>query len=108
MQGGGRRGGGGQCVGSRGEEGNGRGRRNAGFSRRHQADRLHSFHASTLLISPPHLSTLPQKRVGELARWLSSRPEKFIILIGHCAFWHEFRGKTEKRMGNGEMRCMRW
>ncbi|GAX75955.1 hypothetical protein CEUSTIGMA_g3398.t1 [Chlamydomonas eustigma] len=49
-----------------------------------------------------------QKRVSELTRWLSSRPERFIIMIGHSSFWHEFRGRAEKRMNNGEMRCMRW
>ncbi len=49
-----------------------------------------------------------QRRVTELGKWLSSRPEKFIVLIGHCSFWHEFRGKTEKKMANGEMRCLRF
>lgn len=29
-------------------------------------------------------------------------------MIGHCSFWHEFRGKTDKLMANGEMRCMNW
>ena len=54
-----------------------------------------------------HTSSL-QKRTSELARWLSSRPEKIIVMVGHCSFWHDFRGRTEKRMNNCEMRTMRW
>lgn len=48
-----------------------------------------------------------KQRVGEFARWLSKRPEKFVILIGHCSFWKEF-SRTSDPMKNGEMRRMRW
>eukprot|EP00955_Chlamydomonas_euryale_P037762 350874-Chlamydomonas_euryale.AAC.7 len=48
-----------------------------------------------------------KQRVGEFARWLSRRPERFIILVGHCSFWKEF-SKSNDRMRNGEMRSMRW
>lgn len=47
------------------------------------------------------------KRVSELTRWLQRRPEKFIIMVGHCSFWKEF-SKSSEPMKNGEMRTMSW
>mmetsp|Transcript_28813 Transcript_28813/g.63473 ORF Transcript_28813/g.63473 Transcript_28813/m.63473 type:complete len:471 (-) Transcript_28813:1558-2970(-) len=51
-------------------------------------------------------SDLRKKRVEEFTRWLNTRQEEFIVLIGHCSFWYSFT-KT-KRLANCEMECMYW
>lgn len=58
--------------------------------------------------APPPGTSTPQHRVAEFQRWLNTRPEKFIILVGHCSFWHHFMGKQRKRMANGELVTMHW
>ncbi len=49
-----------------------------------------------------------QARLGEFLNWLGARPEKFVVLVGHCSFWKSFLPPTHKRMANGEMLVMPW
>uniref|UniRef100_A0A7S0WR48 Phosphoglycerate mutase-like protein n=1 Tax=Chlamydomonas leiostraca TaxID=1034604 RepID=A0A7S0WR48_9CHLO len=47
------------------------------------------------------------KRVSEFTRWLGSRTERLVVLIGHSAFWHAFSGK-QKRLANCEFYHQPW
>ena len=41
-------------------------------------------------------------------RWLRARPEKFIVMVGHCDFWKSFLPANHKRLANGEMVMLPW
>jgi hypothetical protein len=71
-----------------------------------RAQSWHGAHAACSLAA----SSCPcraQKRVSEFTRWLGSRTERLVVLIGHSAFWHAFSGK-QKRLANCEFYHQPW
>lgn len=46
-----------------------------------------------------------KRRINEFKRWLYSRPEKFIVCVGHSTYWKYFT-ESKSRMANGEMLTM--
>jgi len=49
-----------------------------------------------------------QHRVAEFVRWLNSRSEQLIVLVGHSSFLHSFTGQRRKRLQNCEVMTMSW
>ncbi|MEW5317602.1 MAG: hypothetical protein WDW38_008886 [Sanguina aurantia] len=47
-----------------------------------------------------------QRRVNEFNRWISARPEKFIVCFGHCMFWEMFT--KEAKMKNCDVLVRYW
>ena len=43
-----------------------------------------------------------QERVGAFKRWLDSRPEKVIVVVGHSTYLKDLTGMN-KRLRNGEL-----
>jgi len=45
---------------------------------------------------------LVRERVGAFKRWLDSRPEKVIVVVGHSTYLKDLTGMN-KRLRNGEL-----
>eukprot|EP00798_Chlamydomonas_sp_ICE-L_P014641 gene14641-20677_t len=45
---------------------------------------------------------MQKARLAEFGRWLGTRPEQFIVLVGHCSFWSSFL-PDKRKMYNGEL-----
>jgi hypothetical protein len=46
-------------------------------------------------------------RVAEFGRWLSSRPERLVVAVGHSTFFRNFT-RARTRMRNCEVQVMWW